>query len=87
MKLKFKTVKDLLSFIKMALYMNEKRAAQKMLKWKKNGELYIIPDRGKFILELSSDGDKDEEFNDMIKNKYDIWLKSNKQTTLGNEGI
>lgn len=81
-KLEFNTIKDLLSFIKLALYMSEKSAAQKMLKWKKNRELYIYPSGPKYVLELSTSDKLDKEFNKHLQLKYNTWLETNKQSTL-----
>lgn len=82
MKLKFESIKDLLSFIKMALYMTEKTAAQKMSKWKKNGEMIILPEDKGYVLELSTAKPEDKEFNQVLQNKYKTWLDSDKRQTI-----
>jgi len=62
--------------------MTEKKAAQKMLKWKKHGELQINTDESQYTVTLSETLETDKEFNKLLEKKYDTWINSNKQTTL-----
>lgn len=81
MELNFKTTKDLLSFTKMALYMTDKKAAKKVLKWKKNGELTGDGDLG-YTLSLHNNSEDDKVFALQLNIKYDVWMKTNKMSTL-----
>jgi hypothetical protein len=78
--MKFNTIKDLLSFIKMALYMTEKKAAKKILKWKKNGELLGDSKIG-YTISIKNTKPSDKLFIQTLEEKYKVWISTKGKPT------
>ena len=78
---KFESIKDLLGFTKLALYMSEEAAAKKISKWIKNKEVIPLED-DEYLLQPKVRQLNDVLFINRLDTKYVNWLHSDKQKTL-----